>query len=180
MSARRWIAFLRAVNVGTRKLPSAQLRAVCAGLGLADVRTHLQTGNVSFDAPPDGAPDALARRVSAALEDAAGFEVPVMVRDVADLQATLDTAPFAGVEVTDETRLFVLLLEAPMPAEPPLPFATPTGDVRVLSATRGEAFAVALHGKRVPNSSAIFERAVGVRATGRFEHTLRRILEAAG
>ncbi len=173
------MAFLRAVNVGARMLPSAQLREACAGLGLVDIRTHLQSGNVSFEMPPDETREELARRLSAALEDAAGFDVPAMVRDVARLQATLDTAPFADVEVTDETRLLVLLLGAPLPAEPALPFAAPKGDVRVLSSTPGEAFAVALHGKRVPNTPAIVERAFGVQVTGRFEHTLRRILEAA-
>lgn len=175
----RWIGFLRAVNVGARKLPSAQLREVCAGLGLVEIRTHLQSGNVSFDAPTGETGEALARRLSAALEQAAGFDVPAMVRDVAQLRATLDTAPFAEVEVTEETRLLVLLLDAPLPAEPPLPFVGPKDDVRVISATPGEAFAVALHGKHVPNTSAIVERAFGVRVTGRFEHTLHRILDAA-
>ncbi len=179
MSAPRWIAFLRAVNVGARKLPSAQLRETCTGLGLVDVRTHLQSGNASFDVPPGEAREDLARRLSAALEEAAGFDVPAMIRDVAELRATLDTAPFADVEVTDETRLLVLMLGAPLPAEPALPFAAPKGDVRVLSATLGEAFAVALHGKRVPNTAAIVERAFGVQVTGRFEHTLRRLLDAA-
>jgi len=175
----RWIAFLRAVNVGARRLPSAQLRDVCAGLGLADVRTHSQSGNVSFAAPSGETREALAERLGAALEEALGFAVPTMVRDVAALRAALDQAPFAGVEVTDATRLFVLLLAAPLPPGRPLPFSTAKGDVRVLSATPGEAFAVALHADRVPNTAAVVERAFGVQVTGRFEHTLRRILDAA-
>jgi len=179
MPGARWIAFLRAVNIGARKLPSAQLRAVCEGLGLADVRTHLQTGNVSFAASARTPPDVLGARLGEALAAATGFEVPAFVRDVAALRATLATAPFGGVEVTEETRLFVLLLERPLPPEPPLPWANAAEDVRVLSATPGEAFAVARHGRRVPNTASIVERAFGVRVTTRFEHTLRRILDAA-
>ena len=179
MSSPRWIAFARAVNVGARRLPSAQLREVCARLGLGEVRTHLQTGNVSFEAPPGGVHATLAHDLSAALEAAAGFEVSVMVRDVALLQATLDSSPFAAVEITAQTRLFVLVLGAPLPAEPALPFATSSGDVRVVSATAGEAFVVALHGTRVPNTTAIVERNFGVVATARFAHTLQRIPASA-
>lgn len=175
----RWIAFLRAVNVGARKLPSAQLRDVCGTLGLAGVRTHIQSGNVSFVAPAGETREQVARRLGVALADATGFEVPTTVRDVAELEAVLATEPFTAVEMTEETRRFVVFFETPVPSAPPLPFATPTSDVRVLSATREEAFAVAIHGKRVPNTAAIVERAFGVRVTGRFEHTLKKILAAA-
>ena len=46
----RLIALLRAVNVGGRKLPMAQLRALCAELGWEDVRTYIQSGNLVFSA----------------------------------------------------------------------------------------------------------------------------------
>jgi uncharacterized protein (DUF1697 family) len=41
-----YIAFLRAVNVGGRKYPMAELRQVLAEAGYDDVATHIQTGNV--------------------------------------------------------------------------------------------------------------------------------------
>ena len=44
----RMVALLRAVNVGGRKLPMAELRALCAGLGWEDVATYIQSGNVVF------------------------------------------------------------------------------------------------------------------------------------
>ena len=59
----RMVALLRAVNVGGRKLPMAELRALCAELGWEDVATYIQSGNVVFTA--DGKPAAL----EAALED---------------------------------------------------------------------------------------------------------------
>ena len=39
----RLIALLRAVNVGGRKLPMAELRALCGELGWEDVRTYIQS-----------------------------------------------------------------------------------------------------------------------------------------
>jgi len=47
----RWIALLRAVNVGGRKFPMAELRQVLADAGYADVETHIQTGNVALSSP---------------------------------------------------------------------------------------------------------------------------------
>ena len=43
------VALLRAINVGgTGKLPMADLRAICEGLGFSDVATYIQSGNVLF------------------------------------------------------------------------------------------------------------------------------------
>ena len=44
-----WAALLRAVNVGgTGKLPMAELKALCEGIGLEQVRTYIASGNVIF------------------------------------------------------------------------------------------------------------------------------------
>ena len=42
------VAFLRAVNVGKRQYPMAELRAALDAAGFEDVQTHIQTGNVFF------------------------------------------------------------------------------------------------------------------------------------
>ncbi len=46
-----WIAFLRAVNVGGRAYPMAELRAVLTAAGYEDVETHIQTGNIRLTTP---------------------------------------------------------------------------------------------------------------------------------
>ena len=43
-----FIAFLRAVNVGKRKYPMAELRDALTDAGFEEVETHIQTGNVLF------------------------------------------------------------------------------------------------------------------------------------
>ena len=41
-----WVALLRAVNVGgTGKVAMADLKALCEGLGLDQVRTYIASGN---------------------------------------------------------------------------------------------------------------------------------------
>ena len=77
----RMVALLRAVNVGGRKLPMAELRALCAELGWEDVATYIQSGNVVFAAGGKAA------AIEAALEDAirsvSAIDVPVIVRTAA-------------------------------------------------------------------------------------------------
>ena len=46
-----WIAFQRAVNVGGRKYPMAELRSLLTDAGYADVETHIQTGNIRLTSP---------------------------------------------------------------------------------------------------------------------------------
>ncbi|MFD0330743.1 DUF1697 domain-containing protein [Streptacidiphilus monticola] len=50
--ATTWIALLRAVNVGGRKVEMARLRALLGQQpGLSGVRTYIASGNVFFQAP---------------------------------------------------------------------------------------------------------------------------------
>ncbi|GAA6525358.1 DUF1697 domain-containing protein [Intrasporangium sp. DVR] len=46
-----WIVFLRAVNIGARAYPMAELRSVLNEAGYGDVETHIQTGNVRLTSP---------------------------------------------------------------------------------------------------------------------------------
>src|SRR4051812_37404015 len=79
---RRMVALLRAVNVGGRKLPMAELRALCAGLGWTDVATYIQSGNLVFTAP--GKAEAIEEVLETAIEKAFGLDVPVIVRTQAE------------------------------------------------------------------------------------------------
>jgi uncharacterized protein (DUF1697 family) len=88
-----FVGLLRAVNVGgTGKLPMADLREICAGLGFTDVRTYIASGNVVFTS------DSCAADVQEALEKAlltyAGRPVGVMIRTAEELSAVLACQPF--------------------------------------------------------------------------------------
>ena len=66
------IAFLRAVNVGGRTVQMSRLVEVFGGLGYEGVWTHINSGNVVFEATGDRA--ALERTIEGALESTFGFE----------------------------------------------------------------------------------------------------------
>lgn len=109
-----WIALLRGINVGgARKLPMADLRAILADAGCADVTTYIQSGNAVFTHAARSAPK-LETDLEQAIEAATGLHVPVRLRSAAQLAAVVRGNPFPGVE---PTKLVVLFLkDKPDPA----------------------------------------------------------------
>ena len=79
-----YIAFLRAVNVGKRKYPMAELRDALTEAGFEEVETHIQTGNVLFRTSLRARAKVIAALEQAMLEDR-GFEVPVVLMTPAEL-----------------------------------------------------------------------------------------------
>ena len=82
------VGFLRAVNLGKRKVEMARLKGVAEGLGYGDVWTYINSGNVVFDAKGARA------TIEKALEDEFGFECTTFVRTAAELEKTLAATPF--------------------------------------------------------------------------------------
>ena len=102
----RYAAFLRAVNVGgTGKLPMAELRVMCEGLGLVKVQTYIASGNVVFESSMSAtkAKAALQASVAKYLGKSAG----IFIRDYAALEAVIAANPFPQAE---GNRLMVILL----------------------------------------------------------------------
>jgi uncharacterized protein (DUF1697 family) len=86
------IAFLRAVNLGKRRVQMSRLVEIVDGLGYGDVWTHINSGNVVFTG--SGSRDTMEKRLGTAFEKAFGFEVTTFVRTAAELRKALDVDPF--------------------------------------------------------------------------------------
>lgn len=107
------VAFLRAVNLGRRTVKMASLVEIVEGLGYEDVWTHINSGNVVFDAT--GSRGDLERVLERALETALGFEVETFVRTAAELRRAIAAEPF---EVARGDTYFLTLLKiSPTPAK---------------------------------------------------------------
>jgi uncharacterized protein (DUF1697 family) len=109
----RYVAFLRAVNVGgTGKLPMAELKLMCEGLGFDRVKTYIASGNVVFDTAHGAAHirDALAEKLVKFM----GKPIPVFVRTLDELSELLSDNPFPEVE---ENKHMVIFLDETPPAD---------------------------------------------------------------
>jgi uncharacterized protein (DUF1697 family) len=88
-----FIALLRGINVGSnRKLPMADLRDVCLGLGFRQPETYIQSGNLVADT--DVGTDEVSEQLQAVLTQRFGFTVDVVVRDAQAWAAYIAANPF--------------------------------------------------------------------------------------
>ncbi|MES2443539.1 MAG: DUF1697 domain-containing protein [Pseudomonadota bacterium] len=116
---KRWAALLKGVNVGgNRRLPMADLKAFLKGLGFANVRTLLASGNAVFDCD-----EADAAALEALLEHAAterlGLTTDWLLRDAAGIDATIAANPFAAEAVERPNRLLLVFTRESLPADLP-------------------------------------------------------------
>jgi uncharacterized protein (DUF1697 family) len=173
------IAFLRAVNVGRRRVEMSRLREVLAGLGLGSVRTYIASGNAFFTSPQTDRAD-LAGRIEAALAESFGFAIPTILRTVPELEAELSASPFAGRQPAEDERFSMVFTSGSL-ADGEFPLCSPKGDWEVLGASGSTAFALwrLRDGRPVGNPIPLIEKTFRVQATGRFFHTTEKILAAA-
>ena len=108
-----YVALLRGINVGgNNKVPMADLRTMCLGLGYDNVETYIQSGNVVFDA--SGSEASVVAAMEAALLATFGLTLSVVVRSAAELVEIVARNPFRGE--TDGTKLHVTCFSSPLPA----------------------------------------------------------------
>ncbi len=175
------IALLRAVNVaGSGRLAMAELRSTLAGLGLAGVRTVLQSGNLVFESHSlTGAQ--LESRVADQLALRLGLVTTVIVRTAAQWRAIMESNPFPDDAARDPSHLVVLAC-----ASPPSPAAvdalqTAICDRERVQSAGGDVFALYPDGiGRSRLTNALIERHLRTRVTGRNWNTVLKIAAAAG
>jgi len=171
----RYIAFLRAINVGGHTVKMDVLRQHFEALGFANVETFIASGNVIFTAP--GKPTAaLERRVEAQLAAALGFPVATFLRTPAELAAIAAARPFPATLQAAAVAFNVGFLRTPL---------TPAARAR-LKALETALDSFAVQGREVywlcrvkqsesTFSNAVFEKTLGLTATWRGINTLERL-----
>jgi uncharacterized protein (DUF1697 family) len=106
----RQVVLLRAVNVGGRKLAMASLRSGLEAAGCSDVITYIQSGNVVLTPPASGPAD-LQGWLEGVISEIAGFDVPVVVRTLSELERTVARNPYP--EATGTQLHVVFFASAP-------------------------------------------------------------------
>jgi uncharacterized protein (DUF1697 family) len=109
----RYVAFLRAVNVGGRIVKMDVLRGRFEAAGFANVETFIASGNVIFDTRAKAGP-ALEAKIEAALKKALGYEVPTFVRSLDEVVTAAERALFPEKDVAAAGALLVGLLKPPV------------------------------------------------------------------
>jgi uncharacterized protein (DUF1697 family) len=105
------VAMLRGVNLaGYQKIKMEALKTLCTSLGLRDVQTYIQSGNIVFREDSEDPPK-LARRLEERLEADFGFRPAVIIRTASELRKVIAKNPFAGRADIEPSKLLVVFMD---------------------------------------------------------------------
>ncbi len=170
------IALLRGINViGNNKLPMKELSALLTDMGLRDVQTYIQSGNVMFRCDIKSKAT-LAAKISAVIKAQHGFAPHVLLLDAAEIRKAIAGNPYPkAVAVPKSLHLFFL---DEVPTHP---------DLLALEAIRTDSERFKLAGKvfylHTPDGfgpsklAARVEKLLGVAATARNWNTVCKLAE---
>jgi uncharacterized protein (DUF1697 family) len=173
----KYVAFLRAINVGgTKVIKMEDLRRMFESLGYSNVATYIQSGNVIFESDEMDSPT-LEKQIETQIGQTFGFNVEVFLRTMDEVKAIVEKRPFD--QQGEETLFIPLLHSAPVPkaCQAVLALATETDSFAVqgravywLRRDRGKS----------PFNNNFIEKALGMSATARNLNTMRKIIEKYG
>ncbi|CAN5516654.1 DUF1697 domain-containing protein [soil metagenome] len=113
MPTKRYVALLRAINVGGRnKVAMADLREAFEAHGCGAVRTYIQSGNVVFGSVAPR--DTLEADLEAMLERRFGVPLVVVLRSHRQLRDVVNKAPVGFGQEPGTYHSDVLFLKAPL------------------------------------------------------------------
>jgi uncharacterized protein (DUF1697 family) len=172
----RYIALLRAINVGGHVVKMDRLRALFEALGFSEVETFIASGNILFNSSSRSGP-ALERKIEKHLRASLGYEVATFVRTLAEMQQVAGHEPFsAAVTSVPYHAIYVSFLR-----DPPSAAAR-----RAVAALRSTTDDFHIHGRelywlsRVPFGDSkiagpLLERILRMPATSRNITSLRKL-----
>lgn len=172
----RYVAFLRAINVGGHTVKMAHLRTLFVALGFANVETFIASGNVIFEAPTSDT-HALEGQIEQHLRQALGYAVATFIRTTSELAAVVQQRPFVAAELEADHGLYIAFLPTP----------PSSAAQEKLLAYRSALDNFHIHGREVywlcrtrmsdsAFSGALLEKALGMPATMRNATTVRKLV----
>jgi uncharacterized protein (DUF1697 family) len=154
-----------------------KLREALEEAGFAEVRTHVQSGNVVLESKTK--PEQTARKCERVIEDEFGLAIDVVVRTPAELGRVVKRNPLGKV-AKDPKRYQVSFLAGPLPAAAKRKLEEALQEPEELVFSGREIYA--WHPKGVARSklwAALAGRGLGVTATARNWTTVTKLLELA-
>jgi uncharacterized protein (DUF1697 family) len=107
----KYIAFLRAINVGGHTVKMDHLSKLFEALGFSNVETFIASGNVIFDTTVKNAAT-LEKKIAAHLETSLGYPVDTFLRTIQEVAEIEKRSPFTAKD-KEESVYVTFLHEAP-------------------------------------------------------------------
>lgn len=175
-----YITMLRGINVtGHNKVKMDELKGLFESLGLENVRTYIQSGNVVFDGAKATAKK-ISRDIEKQISQELGLSVSVVTKTKAELGKIIKSNPFIQNEKVDLSKLHVTFLSG----KPSKAAFEKAGEVNSgadeFAAIGKEVYVHCPHGYgRAKLSNNYFEKILDVAATTRNWKTVNKLFEMA-
>jgi uncharacterized protein (DUF1697 family) len=171
----RYVAFLRAINVGGHVVKMEVLKRLFAKAGFTSVETFIASGNVIFESRTKDAAK-IERTIETALERALGYEVATFVRTTGELAAVATREPFPRARIDEAAAFVVGFVSAPLDGAAVRRLMALRTDIDDFHVDAREIYWLCRHKQSESTfSNAVFEKAIGVRATFRNTTTIRKM-----
>jgi len=169
---------LRGINVsGQKKIRMADLKSLYESLGLAEVQTYVQSGNVIFESD-ESEIKKLKETIEAQIEATYGFSVPVLIRTGDDFQRLVGSKHFRMERSENPSRVMVtFLFESPEQSKL-IELSVPENETCEFVIADQEIFLFCPDGYgRSKLSNNFFEKKLGVIATTRNWKTVNALYQ---
>jgi uncharacterized protein (DUF1697 family) len=171
----RYIAFLRAINVGGHTVKMDHLRRLFVDLGFTGVETFIASGNVVFEAATQDT-KTLEKLVGDALREALGFEVATFIRTDAELAAIASYQPFPQPILDAAEALNIAFLAAAAGDECQQKLAVLRTEIDDFHVHGREVYWLCRKRQSESNfSNAVLEKTLGIKATLRGVNTVKKM-----
>ena len=171
----RFIAFLRAINVGGHTVKMDHLRQLFESMGFSGVETFIASGNIVFETTSRNV-RTLERKIERRLQEALGYEVATFIRTDAELIEIVKYQPFPPSALRAAVALNIAFLAEPLDGE----------SERKLMALRTDIDDFHVHGREIywlcrrkqsesTFSNAVLEKTLGRPTTLRGANTITKI-----
>ncbi len=112
----RYVSLLRGINVsGQKNVKMEDLRSLYESLGLKNVVTYVQSGNVMFESP-NTKKTTLKEKIEKNIEARYHFYVPVEIRTDREVENILHNCPFGHIDIDKEGTTFLVTFLSSIPA----------------------------------------------------------------
>jgi uncharacterized protein (DUF1697 family) len=174
------ISLLRGINVnGKNKIPMKEIKGVYESLGLVNVETYIQTGNVIFDYT-DQDPVKLTNIIETEITRFFATTIMVLLRDIECFQQIVSSNPFLTHRHVDSTKLHVTFLHDSPDESAFRKLTVPVGISDEYELSDKEIYLYCLNGYgKTKFSNTYFERKLGVGATTRNWKTVESLYRMA-
>ena len=173
-----YIAFLRGINVGGKNIVKMEeLREVFESLGFSDVKTILNSGNVTFMSEGNDKKE-MKIKIENALKKTFGREIAVLIRSCDDIRKLIQADPFKDIQVTKDTRLYVTFFSEKLQNTLKSAYISPQKDLQILRLTNTEiCIAVTISAnKNTTDTMGFLEKEFGKKITTRNWNTVLKLV----